>query len=66
MKIPNGIEYIGRLNVGLSTQEINEDFATLEDTKITPSKSVVKLSFKDYKPKAKDTYFKIVYDRLRK
>ena len=66
MRIPSGIEYLGRLNVGLSNKEISEDFINLENSKINPSNSIVKLSFKDCKPKAKDTYFKIVYDRLRK
>lgn len=66
MKIEKGVQYIGRLNIQLSHQEILNDFKFASNARIEPTKDIVKLSLKAQKPGARDLYTKLVYDQVRK
>lgn len=65
MKLQNGIEYICRLNKGLSLQEISNSLNSLENAKMLPSKDVVKASIRSKPPTARDLFMRMIYDRLR-
>lgn len=64
MKLPNGIEYFGRLNRNLSIKEIVTNVSNLEDPRILASREVVKLPLKG-KPSGRDWFLKLIYDRIR-
>ena len=45
--------------------EVVENVMMLEDSRISPSNSTVKLTLKSHSPNAKDYYYKLIYDKLR-
>lgn len=65
IKLPNGIQYIGRLNKSLSLKEIWSNLTNLEDARILTSNDVVKLSLKAKAPTARDYFLKFIYDKIR-
>ena len=65
LRLLNGIEYIGRLNNGLSNSEILSDLQNLENTKFINSKEIVKWPLKSVQPSARDFYLKLIYDKIR-
>ncbi|CAI2380956.1 unnamed protein product [Moneuplotes crassus] len=65
IKLKHNVEYVGRLNHGLSNQELLSSIFELENCKISPSSSVVKLSLKYEPPTARDYLLKMLYDKVR-
>jgi hypothetical protein len=65
MKIEKGVQYIGRLTNQLTLKEIVEDLNFAQSAKLLPCRSVVKLSLRAHRPKARDLYSKLVYDQIR-
>jgi hypothetical protein len=65
MRLENGIEYLGRLNHRLTVDEICENMKELENAKLSPSSSIVKLSLKHPPPSGRDYIHKMLYDKLR-
>lgn len=65
IKLTNGVQYVGRLNMHLSPNETVRNLKFSESAKIRPCKDVVKLSLKAPKPRARDFYNKFVYEQVR-
>ena len=65
MKLKGGVEYVARLETGLTHGEVVDRLAQLETPQIKCSKNIVE-RLKDPKIGVRDVYEKVVYDTVRR